>query len=199
MFITELAVRENTLIVTNEKDQKFALDLLDEEGRAGEEGREQETPMKTLAIVALCVCSAVIYGIIHDQITARICVEYFTIGHPPVFNTDSPTLLGLGWGVIATWWVGLILGVPLAMVSRLGSRPKRTVGSLIRPLAVLLLIMACCGLLSGAIGYVLARNGQVFLMEPMALLCQWKSMCGLSLIFGHILPATSLGSSVVSF
>jgi hypothetical protein len=124
--------------------------------------------MKTLAIVALCVCSAVIYGIIHDQITARICVEYFTIGHPPVFNTDSPTLLGLGWGVIATWWVGLILGVPLAMVARLGSRPKKTVTSMIRPLLALLLIMACCALLSGSIGYMLARNGKVFLMEPMA-------------------------------
>jgi hypothetical protein len=124
--------------------------------------------MKTLSIVALCVCSAVIYGIIHDQITARICVEYFTIGHPPVFNTDSPTLLGLGWGVIATWWVGLILGVPLAMVARLGSRPKKTVASLIRPLVRLLIIMGCCALLAGVIGYLLARNRLVFLVEPMA-------------------------------
>ena len=24
-----------------------------------------------------------------------------------MFHTDSPTLLALGWGVIATWWVGL--------------------------------------------------------------------------------------------
>src|SRR4051812_1038027 len=98
--------------------------------------------MKTLAIVALCVCLAVAYGIIHDQITARICVEYFTIGHPPVFNTSSPTLLGLGWGVIATWWVGLILGVPLALVSRLGPWPKKTVTSLIRPMLKLLMTMA---------------------------------------------------------
>ncbi|MEX0794660.1 MAG: hypothetical protein WD045_16100 [Pirellulaceae bacterium] len=76
--------------------------------------------MQFLLIIALSIASAVIYGILHDQITARVCVEYFTIGHPPVFNTEAPTLLGLGWGIIATWWVGLILGVGLAMVARIG-------------------------------------------------------------------------------
>ena len=48
----------------------------------------------------------------------------FTIGHPPVFATDDPTLLGLGWGVIASWWVGLLLGIPLALVARAGGRSK---------------------------------------------------------------------------
>jgi hypothetical protein len=52
--------------------------------------------MQTLAILVLCIISAVVYGILHDQVTARICVEYFTIGHPPVFGTESPTLLGFG-------------------------------------------------------------------------------------------------------
>lgn len=36
--------------------------------------------MKAIAIVLLCIASAVVYGILHDQITARLCVEYFTIG-----------------------------------------------------------------------------------------------------------------------
>ena len=81
--------------------------------------------MQVLAIVALCIGAAVVYGIAHDQITARICVEYFTIGHPPVFATDDPTLLGLGWGVIATWWVGLMLGIFLALAARAGRRPPR--------------------------------------------------------------------------
>ena len=54
--------------------------------------------VETVKIVLLCIAAAVVYGILHDQVTARVCVEYFTIGHPPVFNTDSPTLLALGWG-----------------------------------------------------------------------------------------------------
>ena len=73
--------------------------------------------MQAIAIVALCIGSAVAYGILHDQVTARVCVEYFTIGHPPVFSAVSPTMLGIGWGIIATWWVGLLLGIPLAVAA----------------------------------------------------------------------------------
>ena len=51
--------------------------------------------MRTGAIVLMCVFAAVVYGVIHDQITARVCVEYFTVGHPPIFPTDDPTLLGV--------------------------------------------------------------------------------------------------------
>ena len=68
--------------------------------------------MESLKIIALCIFSAVLYGILHDQVTARVCVEYFTIGHPPVFATESPTLLAIGWGIIATWWGRAVLGHP---------------------------------------------------------------------------------------
>ena len=71
--------------------------------------------MESLKIILMAVAAAVLYGIMHDQITARVCVEYFTIGHPQlfVFPTDDPTLLGIGWGIVATWWVGLPLGIAL--------------------------------------------------------------------------------------
>ena len=121
-----------------------------------------------VAIVALCIAAAVTYGILHDQITARVCVEYFTIGHAPVFPTDDPTLLGLGWGVLATWWVGFFLGVPLALVARIGSWPKRSAASLVRPLLVLMLVAAVCALLSGLLGWWLASKGAVALVEPLA-------------------------------
>ncbi len=124
--------------------------------------------MQSLGIVLMCMASAVVYGIAHDQVTARVCVEYFTIGHPPLFGTDDPTLLGLGWGVLATWWVGLLLGVPLAVVARAGSRPKRTVGSLVRPIMCLLAVMAVSALVAGVTGWLLARGGVVFLIGPVA-------------------------------
>ena len=124
--------------------------------------------MQPLKIVLMSVAAAVFYGVAHDQVTARVCVEYFTIGHPPVFGTDDPTLLGIGWGVIATWWVGLLLGVPLAVVARAGPRPKRSVGSLVRPVMWLLAIMAASALVAGVTGWLLARSGAVFLVGPIA-------------------------------
>jgi hypothetical protein len=124
--------------------------------------------VQSLGIVLMCVVAAVCYGIAHDQVTARVCVEYFTVGHPPVFDTDDPTLLGLGWGVIATWWVGLFLGVPLAVVARAGSRPRRTVRSLVRPVVWLLVVTGACALAAGVAGWLLARNGAVVLVGPIA-------------------------------
>ena len=124
--------------------------------------------MQSLGIVLMCVFAAVCYGITHDQVTARVCVEYFTVGHPTVFNTDDPTLLGIGWGIIATWWVGLLLGIPLALVARAGSRPKRSVGSLVRPIASLLGVMAVCALVAGVVGWLLASSGAVFLVGSIA-------------------------------
>jgi len=33
--------------------------------------------MQSIKIILTCVVAAILYGIVHDQITARICVEYF--------------------------------------------------------------------------------------------------------------------------
>lgn len=107
-----------------------------------------------------------IYGIIHDQITVRLCVEYFTVFHPPVFPTRDPTLLGVGWGIIATWWVGLLLGIPLAIAARAGSAPKRNAKDLFRPIAKLMLISGCFAFVLGVAGYVSATMGWACMVEP---------------------------------
>lgn len=124
--------------------------------------------MQSLGIVLLCVVAAVGYGIAHDLVTARICVEYFTIGHPPVFGTNDPTLLALGWGILATWWVGLLLGIPLAVAARAGSRPKRSVRSLVQPVAYLLAVAGTSAFAAGGIGWLLASTGAVYLVGPIA-------------------------------
>lgn len=124
--------------------------------------------MQPALIILLCVAAAIGYGIIHDQITARLCVEYFTIGHPPVFATDDPTLLGLGWGIIATWWVGLILGLLLIPAARFGSRPKRSARSLVRPVLTLMAVAAIAAAVAGGIGSILAKSGAVELTGDIA-------------------------------
>ena len=117
--------------------------------------------LESFKILIVSILSAVFYGIVHDQVTARICVEYFSVFHPPVFATQSPTLLGLGWGIIATWWVGAFLGLLLAIAARAGSRPKLRASALINPIGRLLLAMAASALLSGLFGFLLARHGTV--------------------------------------
>lgn len=111
-----------------------------------------------IKILLLCIGAAVCYGVVHDQITVRICVEYFTVAHPPVFKADSPTLLGLGWGVIATWWVGAFLGVLLALASLAGNRPTVRAAQLVRPLGWLLTVMAVGAFACGLFGYLLNQQ-----------------------------------------
>ena len=119
-------------------------------------------------IVGLCLLAATGYGVAHDQVTARVCVEYFTVGHDNPFPTDSPTLLGLAWGVFATWWAGLILGVALVAAARFGRRPKRTAASLVRPVLFLLAVMAGFALLAGVAGFVAATMGGIVLNADLA-------------------------------
>jgi hypothetical protein len=126
--------------------------------------------LESLKIVLLSITAAVVYGIVHDQITARICVEYFTIGHPQLFTFEiqDPTLLGIGWGVVATWWVGVLLGLPAAAAARLGSWPKRDARWLLKPIAVLMVVSACGAVLAGLVGWWLASRNVVFLVGPLA-------------------------------
>jgi hypothetical protein len=121
-----------------------------------------------IRIIALTVAAAIVYGILHDQVTARVCIEYFTIGHPPLIPSDDPTLLALAWGTVATWWVGLPLGLLLAVGARAGTGPKWTARQLVRPILVLLGVMYICALLAGIAGWLLGSAGVFWLTEPMA-------------------------------
>jgi len=121
--------------------------------------------MESLKIILLSILAAIIYGILHDQVTARVCVEYFTIGHPPIFNTNSPTLLGISWGIVATWWVGALLGVPLALVAQAGARPKLNARRLVVPIAKLLIVMGLLAFIAGCTCVILLHRGIVVIPD----------------------------------
>ena len=124
--------------------------------------------MAVVKIVIMSVVAACLYGIAMDQITARVCIEYFTIGHPKIFNTQDPTILALGWGIIATWWVGLPLGLLIAISARAGKQPRWGWRDLVRPLLVLLCIMGAVSAMAGLAGYLAAQAGMVGLLGPLA-------------------------------
>ncbi len=77
-----------------------------------------------LKIAGLFILAAVLYGVVHDQITARVCVEYFTIAQPTLVASTSPTVLGLVWGVVAAWWPGATAGLAISCAAREGPWPK---------------------------------------------------------------------------
>lgn len=110
-------------------------------------------------VVAFATAAAITYGVLHDQVTAHLCVEYFTIAHPPVFPTNSPFLLAIGWGIIATWWVGLPLGIVLALAARAGRAPSLTLNELRRPIIALMLTSGVLALVAGLVGGVLVATG----------------------------------------
>lgn len=117
--------------------------------------------INALAIIILCTLSATAYGIIHDQITVRICLEYFTIFHPPIFGWQPETMLAILWGFTATWWVGAFLGILLASAACIGKAPMRRASSFIVPLLKLLLLMSVCAAIAGTTGYLLTETHTV--------------------------------------
>lgn len=125
--------------------------------------------MQAIAIIVVSLMAAVAYGIRHDQITARVCIEYFTIGHPQilVFRINSPTILGFVWGVAATWWEGVGLGIPLAAAARLGSRRKVGCSELVRPMLILMVVTGILAAIAGLVGYFAAVQGWVGLSGPL--------------------------------
>ncbi|MBS1724947.1 MAG: hypothetical protein JSS66_18560 [Armatimonadetes bacterium] len=86
-----------------------------------------------LRICVLCIVTAIAYGVLHDLLSVALCVEYLRDHHPSI-GTTVPILLALGWGVLATWWVGLFGGLVLATVCRVGNFPPLTWRDVARPL-----------------------------------------------------------------
>lgn len=123
---------------------------------------------QTLLIIALCVSSSILFGVLHNQASARVSLEYFTIGHPPLIASTSPTLMGIAWGVHSTWWVGLILGLLLALAGRAGKWEKRSAGSFIRPLLILFAACGTASVLFGILGHRLVILGKVPFLEGMS-------------------------------
>lgn len=85
-----------------------------------------------------------------------------TPGRPPCWRSAEESVSS------RPWRVGLLLGIPVAIAARAGKRPKRDARCLVGPTARLLVVMGVCALISGIIGFVPARRGSLFLVEPLS-------------------------------
>jgi hypothetical protein len=75
-----------------------------------------------IQIVALGVITAVAYGIINDLFACHQCLEYFTNGHTAfhkrLITSNNPNANAVVWGIHATWILGAIAGVVMAVAAR---------------------------------------------------------------------------------
>lgn len=119
-------------------------------------------------IILSSILIAIIYGILHDLITASLCVEYFTVGHPKIIKSESPIALAFLWGTIATWWVGLPMGILIACFSQLGKKPILSFREIIRLIIRLVMVMFSLAFVAGIIGYTLTELNVIYLVPRLA-------------------------------
>ncbi|MGV3541239.1 MAG: hypothetical protein ACO1OQ_15595 [Rufibacter sp.] len=96
-------------------------------------------------VILAAVLMSVLYGILHDQITYSISQEYYTkfkfyqFGLENYFH-QSPRLGVTIVGFQATWWMGLMIGIVIALVSFLHRQPKQMLQVSLKALGVVLLV-----------------------------------------------------------
>ncbi len=117
--------------------------------------------MNKLKIILGCTVAAMAYGIVHDQITARICLEYFTLAHPPLFHTASVTRLAVYWGAAATAGIGLAFGTVLALVSQSAGSPPVPPGRLCPRILRLLAAMGVSAFVAGGAGFYFSKHALI--------------------------------------
>ena len=98
--------------------------------------------MQFLLILVLGAAGLLTYGLGYDHLAANW------------IGARSPALLGLWWGLFATFFSST-----LAVVARWGDAPALPAGKLIRPIGILLVLMAVAAAIVGIDSHHAARIG----------------------------------------
>lgn len=132
---------------------------------------------KSVALFILILISPIIagvYGIIHDQITYTISPEYYTKFKFIQFgfiNEEDHTILGRPKlivsqiGFLATWWMGLPIGIILGLVG-LKHRDGKTMFIItLKAILVAVIIAFITGLIGLAFGQLFLANKPIEYFE----------------------------------
>lgn len=129
--------------------------------------------MKKFGILILIIVIAPLigglYGILHDQLTYTISPEYYTkfkfyqfglmdLGNEAIF--PSPRLQVSAVGFMATWWMGLPIGLILGLVGLVHKDSKQMFNSTIKAIIITIIVAFSTGLIGLAYGKTyLAETG----------------------------------------
>ncbi len=122
-----------------------------------------------LLIIIITPIIGGIYGIINDQLTYTISPEYYTkfkfyqfglmdIGNEA--NFPNPRIEVSAVGFMATWWMGLIIGLILALVGLIHKESKEMFRITLKAIIVTIIITFITGLIGLVYGkFILVKNG----------------------------------------
>lgn len=113
-------------------------------------------------LVIFSVAVAGLYGVLHDQLTYAISPEYYAkfkfiqfelIEEGQAVNPENARLLVVAVGFLATWWMGIPIGVILSLVGLMHNGWKRMLKTTIKAFGVTMIVAFAVGLLGLAYGY----------------------------------------------
>lgn len=119
-----------------------------------------------LLVVIACLLGGV-YGAVHDQISYSISPEYYTkfkfyqfglmdMGNEAIFPT--PRLQVAVVGFMATWWMGIPIGIILGLVGLVHSDWRWMLRITLKAFLITVAIAFATGLIGLAYGYVFLSN-----------------------------------------
>ncbi len=116
-----------------------------------------------LLIVFLSCTIASIYGVLHDQFTYTISPEYYTKFKFPMFrliydDSSNIRMLVALTGIIATWWVGLIMGIIFGLTALIHNVWKAMLISSVRSIGLAIAITIFAGLAGLGYGYLTCND-----------------------------------------
>lgn len=123
--------------------------------------------MKKIGILVLTVIISIImaslYGALHDQVTYSISSEYFTIYKFDQFGfldwgNNNPRLTTALIGVLATWWVGLYIGIVQGLVGLLHQSHKHMFTYVMRAIFITLGVAIVFGIIGYIVGILDTQN-----------------------------------------
>src|SRR5690606_14976329 len=114
-----------------------------------------------ILIIAIAPVIGGLYGVLHDQLTYTISPEYYTkfkfyqfglmdLGNEAIF--PNPRLEVSVVGFLATWWMGLPIGIILGLVGLVHKNNKQMFRSTFGAIIVTVIVAFATGLIGLAYG-----------------------------------------------